>query len=288
MFKNLFTKPIELKIGDQVLQFNSDSDFAFIMEGRTAVSSEKLSELFKLPIDQLEKQTKMITKTKDSLFLILSDAAGDPDSIDRSIRELDSMVFSQDHSWRDIIKALNEGNEELNSLRMTVLSKYIKYLSSLESTIDNIYQEKKQAVGTPDSDDEKATPDFGATWASASLEDEFPLDIPTTNEFKRLPKDKEVTIQFPPGKQLDIRMETFKCKLLATDDNVQFIDNSGVTILEKGSHIIGRGKNSSVKIDAAQKYVSRTHLRVLVDNDHTIQLTDLSTSGTFIPAEYLD
>ena len=142
MFKNLFTKPLQLKIGDQVLQFNSDSDFAFIMEGRTAVSSEKLTQLFKLSIEELEKQTKMITKTKESLFSIISDAAGDPDSIERSIRELDSMVFSQDHSWRDIIKALNEGDEELNSLRMTVLSKYIKYLSSLESTIDNIYQEK--------------------------------------------------------------------------------------------------------------------------------------------------
>ena len=288
MFKNLFTKPLQLKIGDQVLQFNSDSDFAFIMEGRTAVSSEKLTQLFKLSIEELEKQTKMITKTKESLFSIISDAAGDPDSIERSIRELDSMVFSQDHSWRDIIKALNEGDEELNSLRMTVLSKYIKYLSSLESTIDNIYQEKKRAVGSKNSDDEKEIPDFGATWASTKLEDDFPLDIPKTIEFKRLPKDKEVTISLPPGRELDLRLETFKCKLLVTDDNVQFIDHSGVTILEKGSHIIGRSNKSTVQIDATQKYVSRTHLSVFINDDHTIQLTDLSTSGTFIHAEYLD
>jgi predicted component of type VI protein secretion system len=68
---------------------------------------------------------------------------------------------------------------------------------------------------------------------------------------------------------------------------VQFIDNTGVTILSKGRNIVGRSAKSTVKIDATQKDVSRTHLHILISDDHTLQLKDLSLAGTFITAEFL-
>jgi len=155
MFNKFFIKPLELKIGEQTLRFKSTSDIAFIMEGRTAVSSAKLSELFKLSTEQLETQAETIKEINKSLFSILSRVAEEPDSINRSMRELDPMIFSQDHSWRDIIQALNEGNEEFNAIRTTVLTKYMKYLSSLEDTIGYICSERKQSTGALVDEDEK-------------------------------------------------------------------------------------------------------------------------------------
>jgi hypothetical protein len=257
------------------------------MEGRTAVSSAKLSELFKLSTNQLETQAKTIVGINKSLFSILSRAVEEPDSIERSMRELDLAIFSQDQSWRDIIQALNEGNEEFNSIRMTVLTKYMKYLSSLEDTIGYIFSERKQSNGALVDDDEREMRDFGATWTPDQIRSESGVDSQTEDEFKRLPKDKEVSVKLPPGGRLDVRLASYKCQLVATDDNVQFIDNTGVTILNKGRNIVGRSAKSTVKVDATQKDVSRTHLHILISDDHTLHLTDLSSEGTFITTEFL-
>ena len=287
MPNKLFIPPLELKIGEQTLRFNSVTDIAFSMEGRTAILSAKLSELFKLSTDQLETQAEMIAGVNKYLFSILSCAVENPDSIDRSMRGLDTLLFSQDHSWRDIVQALNEGNEEFNPIRMTVLTKYMKYLSSLEITIKYICSDRKRAIGVPVDDNEKEMRESDTTWAHIQSGSELGVDSQTENEFKRLPNDKEVSVKLPPGERLDIRLASHKCQIIATDNDMQFIDNTRVTILNKGRNIVGRSAESTVKVDAIQKDVSRIHLQIIISDDHTLQLTDLSSTGTCITAVFL-
>jgi hypothetical protein len=287
VFNKFFIKPLEFKIGEQTLRFNSASDFAFSMDGRTAVSSTKLSELFKLSTEQLETQAETITKINISLYSILTRAVEEPDSINRLLRELDPLTFSQDHSWRDIIHALNENNEEFNSIRTTVLTKYTKYLTSLEDTIGYICSDRKQSIGAQVDDDEKEKRKFGATWTPDQIRSELEVDSQTEDEFKRLPKDKKVSVKLLPGERLDIRLASHKCQLVATDDYVQFIDNTGGTTLSKGRNIVGRGAECTVKVDDIQKRVSRTHLHILINDNHTLQLIDHSSAGTSITSEFL-
>ncbi len=280
MSNNLFIQALELKLCEQTLRFNSASDIAFSMEGRTAVSSAKLSELFKLSTEQLEEQAKTIAGTKKVLISILSRVAEETDSIARSIHELDPLIFSQDRNWRQIIQALKEGDEEFNPVRTTVLTKYVKYLYSLEDTIGNICSDRKQSIGAPDDDNEDAT------WMPDQIRNESGGDSRKDDEFKRMPYDKEVSVKLPPGERLDVRLASYKCQLVAMDGNVQFIDNTRATILSKGRNIVGRGSESTVKIDVTQKKVSRSHLQILISDDHTLQLTDLSSEGTFIATEF--
>jgi FHA domain len=287
MLNNFFNKPLELKIGDQTLRFNSVSDIAFCLEGRTSISSAKLSELFKLSIEQLETQSNKLTEINKSLFKILNRVVDDPDNIDRSMRELDTQIFSQDQNWRDIVQALNKEQGEIDSIRMTVIMKYMKYLSALEETIDYILSEKKQSIGAPVDDNEKIPGEFDATWTLNQLRSEIGLDSQSEHEFKRLPKGKDVPVKLSPGGRLDIRLASYPCQLVATDDNVQFIDNAGSTTLSQGRNIIGRSTKSTVKVNPAYKEVSRTHLQILIGDDHTLQLTDLSSEGTFITSEFL-
>ena len=112
-------------------------------------------------------------------------------------------------------------------------------------------------------------------------------DSQTNDEFKRMPYDKEVSVKLPPGERLDVRLASYKCHIIATNGNVQFIDNTRATILSKGRNIVGRGSKSTVKIDVAQKNVSRSHLQILIGDDQTLLLTDLSSAGTFITTEFL-
>src|SRR5690606_41237030 len=64
-------------------------------------------------------------------------------SINQALRELDPTIFSQDHSWRSIIAALNEGGDDLNPFRRIALVKYMQYLASRQEIIKYLYSEKQ-------------------------------------------------------------------------------------------------------------------------------------------------
>ena len=288
MPNNLFTQPLELKIGEHRLRFNSVDDIAFSMEGRTAISSEKLSELFKLSIDQLDAQAKTTSRIKKSLFSIISRTAEEPESIERSIRELDLQIISQDRNWRDIIQALNEGDEEYNTIRTTVLTKYVKYLYSLEDAISYICTERKKSNETKIDENEKEAHESEATLVPDHVFSESAVNSHIDVDFKRLPYDKELSIKLPPGERMDVRLASYKCQLVATDEDVQFIDNTGTKkTLIKGINIVGRGSKCTVKVDGTQKEISRIHLQIFISDDYTLQLTDTSLAGTFINAKFL-
>ena len=285
MLKKLFSRPLKLNVGDKILQFSSADDFAFIVGGRTAVSTAKLSELFKQTRAQLEEQAIKISKVKSSLNKVIVNAAEQPDSINRSLRELEPTIFSQDHNWREIIKSLNEGDEEFNALRNIAVANYMKYLSSLEETIGHIRHEKQTSEKASSAEADKI--DFGATWAS--MEDAQEPEVSTTGKdrLKRLPKEKAVRVRLQNDGDMDLRLATYECKLAAKENLIQFVDHAGTTTLNKGRHIIGRSSKSSIKIDPTQKYVSREHLQIVVRDDLLLELTDLSSVGTYISDEYL-
>ena len=244
---NPFVPALQIQIDEQVLQFNSALDVAFCLEGRTAVSSSELSELFDLSTEQLTTQAETIADTKKSLLAILSSVAETPDSIEGSIRELDPVIFSQDRDWRLIIQALNKSGEELNPVRTTALSKYVKYLYSLEDAIGDICTDRKKSAGTPVDDNEDAT------WMPEQIRNESEVSNSNEVEFRRLPYDTEVSARLLPGESLNIRLASYQCQLIATDENVQFVDTSQTTILSKGPNLIGRGPKSTVKIAGAEK-----------------------------------
>lgn len=285
MLKKLFSKPLKLHIGDNILQISTADDFAFIMGGRTSVSTEKLSELFKQTTGQLQEQAGKISNVKRSLNKIITNAAEESDSINRSLRELEPTIFSQDHNWREIIKALNDGDEELNALRIIAVTNYMKYLSSLEETIGHICHEKKSSEKSSSAGEENI--DFNATWASEEISKEPEISTSSEDRLKRLPKQKVVRIKLQNGGYTDLRLASYECKLVAKDNTVQFVDHTGKKTLNKGRHIIGRSSKSSIKIDHAQKYVSREHLQIIVRDDLLLELTDLSSVGTYISDDYL-
>ena len=285
MLNKFFNKPLELKIGDKTLLFNSVSEISFCLEGRTSISCAKLSELFKLSIEQLETQAKKLAEINTSLFTILNNIVDEPDNINRSMRELDPQIFSQDQGWRDIIQAMNKGHDDIASIRVTVIMKYMKYLSSLEDTVGHICSEKKRSIGVQV--DENEMNDLNATWSLSQLRKESRLDSQSEHDFKRLPKDINVAVKLPASERLDVRLASYECQLLTTDENVQFIDDTGTIILSKGRNTVGRSTKCTVKIDAAYKHVSRTHLQILISDDLLLQLKDLSSEGTFINSEFI-
>ncbi len=287
MLDNLFNKPLELEVGGQTLVFSSSAEIAFCLDGRTSVSASKLADLLKMSIDELKQQQQEVNKANKSLIRVLNDIVDKPDSIERSMRELDTQMFSNDQAWRDIFQALNNTSEEINDVRVTVITKYLKYISTVEETIEYILSEKERYSGELLQGSNEQPIDFGATWAVSQLRNEIKPDISTDDGFRLLPKNKKVLINLTPGKKIEMRLSSYPCQLIAMNDSISFIDNSGARSLNKGQNTIGRSEKCSLKIDPTQKHVSRRHLHVLVSDNNKLHLTDTSSEGTYVNTDFV-
>ncbi|MBI2993457.1 MAG: FHA domain-containing protein [Gammaproteobacteria bacterium] len=289
MLNKFFTKPLELKVAGQTLKFSSVADFEFSVAGRVAVPSKKITEMVKFSPDQLKKEAKTIKEIEKRFVNILSQSIEDSASINRALRELDPLIFSQDHGWREIIGALNEGDDSYNPFRRIALVKYMQYLSARQEIIKYLYSEKKKYL--------EETPGLAET-ATDSTKFKDTLILENTifepvagdkkaGDFERLPKGEVVTLTLSPGTEVDVMLSKHHCKLLA-DGKVRFIDQEGRRYdLKEGRNIIGRDTVSTVLIDPALRDVSRLHLVIENLDNKTVQLTDMSSHGTYIPAKYL-
>ncbi len=299
MLNKFFAKPLELQVGDQQLKFSSVADFEFAVSGRVAVPSKKITEMVKFSPDQLQKEARTIKEIEKKFVSILSKSIEDSNSINRAIRELDPLIFSQDHSWRDIISALNEGDDEFNPFRRVALVKYMQYLSSRQEIIKYLYSEKKKMLNEPVSDPASNT-DSGA-------QDEFRETLMLENtifepvaskreggngdaaagDFERMPKGEAVTITLSPGTEMTLMLSKHKCSVIA-DDGIHFVDHTGKSYkLEKGRNIIGRDTVSTVILDPSLRDISRLHLVIENIDDSSLQFTDLSSHGTFVASKFL-
>lgn len=289
MLNKFFAKPIEIQIGEQLLKFCSIADFEFCMSGRTSVPSKKITDMVKFSTDQLKKEAKTIKEIEKRFVGILSKSIEDTNSIDRALRELDPVIFSQDHNWRDIISGLNKGEEELNPFRRIALVKYMQYLSARQEIIKYMYSEKKRNSNEP------SDPGEGSAFKDTVILENTvfePIEKSNTGpneKYERLPKGEAVTITMKPGEEVDILLSRYECKIYSKDNKIFFEDNEKRSYaLENGRSVVGRDSVSTVMMEPGLRDISRMHIVIEKFDESTIQVTDLSSHGTYIKAKYLE
>ena len=289
MLKRLFNKPVELKVGDHLLNFESVADFDFCVAGRIAVPSKKITDLVKFSTEQLKKEARTIKDIEKRFVNILSESIEDNASINRSMRELDPLIFSQDHSWREIIAALNNGGEELNEFRRIALAKYMQYLSSRQEIIKYLYNEKKKLLKEPSDIDAPTTSEFKETLLlDNTVFEETPDEQKQKLETERMPKGEVVTITLAPNEEIDVILSKHKCKI-AAKNGIQFTDQAGRTYtLQKGRNVVGRDTVSNIMMEPTLRDISRLHLVIENFGNNSLQLTDLSSHGTYISSKYFE
>lgn len=289
MLNKLFQKPVQLTVGGQALTFHSIADFEFCMSGRTSVPAKKITELVKLPSQKLRKEAATIKEIEKRFVGILSRSIESSNSINQALRELDINIFSLDHNWRNIIAACNKGGDELNPYRRVALVKYMQYLASRQEVIKYLYSEKQSAANFVAPAMETEVEDVDRLSGTLILESPIveSLKEGRSDGFERLPKGEAVLIQLGPGKNVDIRLSKHKC-MVSSRNGTTFIDQAGKQHpLNKGKNVIGRDANSTIKIDSALRDISRLHLLIENMGDNILQMTDMSSHGTFVPPSLL-
>jgi hypothetical protein len=246
------------------------------------VPSRKISELVKLSTKKLKIEAVTIKDIEKRFVNILSRSIENPNSINQALRELDPTIFSQDHSWRSIIAALNEGGDDLNPFRRIALVKYMQYLASRQEIIKYLYSEKQsQANGAKAEENEEHSDKLSGTYILDNTLFE-PVKDEKNGEFERMPKGEVISLLLPAGKNIDIRLSKHRC-ILSNKNGIEFIDQAGNRHpLIKGRNVIGRDTSSTVKIDSSLRDISRLHLLIENLGDNKLQLTDMSSHGTFM------
>lgn len=289
MLDKLFAKPFQLTIKEQTLSFLSIADFEFCLSGRTSVPSSKITAMVKYTTKQLQTEAHTIKDIEKRFVAILSRSIEDSSSINRSLKELDTSIFSQDHSWRNIIEAFNEGGDEFNPFRRIALVKYMQYLSSRQDIIKYLYSEKKKPTAEKqDSKDNQADEAFKDTLIFENTMFESDSHNPNDGEFERMPKGEAVTVALKPNERIIVMLSKHKCEIEA-NEQIYFIDRSGRKhSLDMGRNVIGRNAAGTVAIDPGLKDISRMHLVIENLGNNSLQLTDLSSHGTYIPTALLE
>lgn len=292
MLNKFFSKPLELDIGEYTYKFSSTADFEFALSGRTAIPSRKITEMVKFTTEQLKKEARTIKEVEKRFVGILSRSIEEPDSINRALREMDPLIFSQDHGWRDIITALNNGNEDFNPFRRIALVKYMQYLASRQEIIKYMYSEKKKLLkeGNGSESAEGAGPFKDTLILENTIFEPTSAHHKDHNKaFERIPKGEPVTLTMKTSDEIDLYLSKHLCKLVSDNGVIAFIDEKGRRFeLDKGRNVVGRDSSSTVMMEPGLRDISRLHLVIERFDDRTVQITDLSSHGTYIPGDYLE
>jgi len=288
MLNKLFARPLELTIGDQVLKFNSTADFSFSMAGRSAVPSKKITDMVKFSTENLKQEARTIKDIEKRFVHILSQSIEDPGSINQAISQLDPLIFSQDHDWRDIIKALSHSDDTYDPFRRIALVKYMQYLSSRQEIIKYIYSEKKKMLKDTSAEELQDVPNFKDTLIlDGAVFESDAGDESKEAPFEKMPKGEKVIVNLPPGSEMEILVSKHKCKIVF-GDKLEFIDPDDHSFtLSDERNLIGRDSTSTVALDPSLRDVSRLHLIIENFGDNSLQLMDMSAHGTFIQAKWL-
>ncbi len=280
MLDKIFKDQFILNIGEQKLKFNSIAEIEFCLDGRTSMLTEKIMEMMDFTPERLKEEILKIKELEKKFESILTKAIEDPSSIDRAMRELKPNTFTQEHKWREIFTAFNEGGEEFNPILRIAFFRYMKYLSSLQQMMTYLYSMK----------DNLPNEALIETLKVDGIQPESNSESESANnieDFERMSKGEPVNINLSSAREIDLLLSKHKCKVIL-DDKLQFVDQEGIYHpLKEKRNTIGRDPSNTVILKNTLNDISRLHLIIENSGDKMLHFIDMSAHGTFIPAKYL-
>ncbi len=278
------TEPLRIDVDGRSLTFFDLDDLRFALESKDDVPAKKVRELQKLEPAEIHRQAVDIRKVENRLIAILGDTYGEPLGIDNKLRELDPRIFSEDHNWRELIRALKPLSSESADFKRVALLAYLNYLGARQALLGELHSSRGEAAVQSDASQDAADRMGETTVFMASpLPDAPELPKAELTAYVRLERCVPVQVAVSDGQEITLKLSSHVFRLRG-GDTLTLIDESGTeSRLPKGRALVGRAPENDVAVAAHQRSVSRKHL--IIDKDGSnVFLTDLSSLGTFVDA----
>ena len=275
-----------LEINRRIVRFSDPVTFEFSLKPRTEFPLERAARLGEWPAEDLERMAAKIRTVEQRFAEAIAASVERPEIIGALLRSLNLKLFSKDHGWREIIAALNRCGSEYDVYKKIALVKYTQYLRTRQSTLRDLYFERR----SPSSPDTSAPQPganangdgFPGTRDTNLFEPPLPAQGHEIDGFDALPRGETVCVRFDDYSEISVRLATHRFKLIA-GKIFQLQDEHGTSFpIRRGKNLVGRLPECDVVIQPFYRGVSRKHLIIEPVSETVALLTDLSSHGTYV------
>jgi hypothetical protein len=262
---------LRLRLDEREHLYTSLAEFDFAVSSRTAVPALRLAELMHRPAAELVAESDTLRTLELKLTGIIEDRLEHGISIAATLRQTGVMMFSKDHGWRAIFTSLLETARGHEDYLRVALTRYVDYLAARRDTLRTLV-----ALRAADTAAEARTTVFEAPPPAVS-------ETAITEPMRRLPHGRAVMLRLEEGREIAIRLARHSFALAHGRDWALVTDDGQRYTLRRGINTIGRSRENDVKVNSTLRNISRRHLLLETVGPDAVMVTDLSSSGTFIP-----
>ncbi|RKZ33822.1 MAG: hypothetical protein DRQ37_08460, partial [Gammaproteobacteria bacterium] len=202
---------------------------------------------------------------------------------------LDIKYISRDHDWRSVFEQIRSRSAGHRRHKHTLLIKYLQYLSFRKRLIEFIYARKAGLGETDELSDLTLFPKGkgGEPGLRMPWQQQDDNVVWRGMKYVRLSLGECVELKIEKAQSIKILLAKHSFRLFGTTPPA-LIDQNGVMYFFRGGrNTVGRHPESDITIDGAFRDVSRAHMIVEWCEGEPLRFTDLSSRGTYVPAECL-
>lgn len=276
MLQNIFSKPVELKIGDKVITFKSMEDFEFAMNARTMLPHGRVIEAVNSTQNELNMESNNIEIAMEQITELIKQA--EDSEVTQKLKAINPVIFSSDNNWRDIFFALKKHHSaESSQYKLIALKSYLQYLSNRKETVQTMKNRLEKISDTQGNNEpvqfRTGELDIDDSFDSSALAKELGMNEMPTGEY--------VTIDVEKGDEISLLLANYHCKL-SIKDSIKFIDSDKTSYpLTTGMNKVGRGRECSIRFNDMMQRISRLHLIIINHDNKKLELSDVSTYGSY-------
>jgi FHA domain-containing protein len=278
MLKNLLTKPVELKIDGKIITFKSMDDFEFAMGACTTIPHERIIEAINATPGELNLELNAMIVAIENISELINQSS-EQGEVTQKLKAINSVIFSHDNNWRDIFFALKKDRSvESSKYKLIALTTYLQYLTNRQEILQSI---KSRFENSKHQKDDAETAEFRT--GELEIDNNFDSNVLAKElGMTSMPTAEYVAFELTTGNEIALLLANYKCKLILKDGGIKFVDNESVEYpMIIGLNKIGRGRECNVRFTDTMQRLSRLHLIIINHDNKKIELSDLSTYGTY-------
>jgi len=296
---------LEIDIKSQSFSFDSVDDFKLFLSGKTEIPASKMQEMLQRTDQHLNEEIKQLKQIETMINEKLAATIRDPKTIDNYLDDATMVRFSQDYDWRQIMFALSQKSTDFSEYKLEAVNHYMKYLRSRIEVAEGILAERNNVqrddsqvlMETVDTraltdnyedyiqkEESEAEGDKGLFVSTSAIDLSEHLPDAKPGELKRIPRGKTVVVDISTATDLPMKIASRKF-IITIGKKIELVSKNGETYpIVTGENLVGRSTKCSIILNPELVDISRQHLVIESYPDQTLHFTDLSSSGTQLPA----
>ncbi len=294
---------LEIEIKTESFTFESVGQFKQFLDGKTALPSSKMQDMFNRSDKFLNEEIKQLTEVERNISDRLATAIRDPQSIDGYLDSATMVRFSQDYDWRQIMFELSKHNSDYSEYKLEAVTHYIQYLRSRIDVAKGIIADRSHAV-QESSGNQQAMMETMETRELHVSSNEPPQHLMETShidlsnhkdepliahDLQKIPRGQTVVIEISRMPKMPLKIASRKFVIDSSGADPILISKNGDQYpIKAGENLIGRSTQCSIVLNPEFVDISRQHLIIERYPDNTLHFTDLSSSGTKLPVELFE